>query len=214
MTCMLFLVDYIGRKRSLLLGICLQAISMIYIASFLTSVPQLGVVKGYTLPSDKKPASTAAIAMIYLSGLLWALGWNTMQYLLTAELFGLRIRATCTSIIMCVHFANQYGNVRAVPNMLLPSSQGGIGPSGTFWTFAAITVLGGIWVLVSLPETAGRTLESMHRLFELPWWKIGLYGNKDADVKDMVEEGGQEAAEKKIEGAAEHVEACRERPKM
>lgn len=91
-----------------------------------------------------------------------------MQYVLTAELFPLRVRATCTFIIMCVHFANQYGNARAVPNMLLAPAHGGIGPSGAFWTFAAITIGGGIWVVFSLPETGGRTLESMHRLFQLP----------------------------------------------
>lgn len=76
--CMLFLVDVIGRKRSLLIGIVLQSISMIYIASFLTSVPQLGVVKGYVLPEAKKAAGLGAIAMIYVSGFGWAMGWNSM----------------------------------------------------------------------------------------------------------------------------------------
>lgn len=64
MACALFLVDVIGRKRSLLLGITLQSISMIYVASFLTSVPQLGVVKGYEVPEKDVPASRGAIAMV------------------------------------------------------------------------------------------------------------------------------------------------------
>lgn len=56
-TCALFLVDVIGRKRSLLLGITLQAISMIYVAAFLTAVPQLGLVDDYELaPSEKGPS--------------------------------------------------------------------------------------------------------------------------------------------------------------
>ena len=42
--CALFLVDVIGRKRALLLGITLQAIAMVYIAGFLTAVPEMGVV--------------------------------------------------------------------------------------------------------------------------------------------------------------------------
>jgi hypothetical protein len=77
MVCMLFLVDVVGRKRSLLLGIALQAISMIYVASFLTSVPQLGVDDNFVLPGSKKGASMAAIVMIYLSGFGWALGKST-----------------------------------------------------------------------------------------------------------------------------------------
>lgn len=136
--CALFLVDVIGRKRSLLIGITLQAIAMIYVAGFLTGVPELGIVDDYELTPNETGPSKGAIFMIYLSGFGWALGWNSMQYLLTAELFPLRIRALATSIAMTAHFANQYGNSRALPNMLLPLSSGGITPSGTFWCFAAV----------------------------------------------------------------------------
>ncbi|RMZ81272.1 hypothetical protein DV737_g2615, partial [Chaetothyriales sp. CBS 132003] len=197
--CALFLVDVIGRKRALLLGITLQAIAMVYIAGFLSAVPKLGVDDDFELPDEKKGASTGAIFMIYLSGCGWALGWNSMQYLLTAELFPLRIRAISTGIVMAAHFANQYGNSRAVPNMLLPVSSGGMDPKGTFWFFAVVTLLGGLWVLFTIPETAGRDLESMDRLFALPWYKIGLYGNRDADIKD-------EEANEKEGPSASHVE--------
>ncbi|KAK9371945.1 general substrate transporter [Lipomyces chichibuensis] len=184
--CALFLVDFIGRKRALLIGITLQAIAMIYIAAFLTDVPQLGIVKNFVLPASKQGVSRGAIGMIYISGFGWALGWNSMQYLLTAELFPLRIRALATSMSMTLHFANQYGSSRALPNMLLSTDNGGMTPKGTFWFFAAVTIIGGLWVWFSVPETAARTLESMDRLFELPWYKIGLYGNRDAEERDEV----------------------------
>jgi len=206
--CALFLVDVIGRKRSLLIGITLQAISMIYVAGFLTAMPELGIVENPVIPDDKVGASRGAIGMIYVSGFGWALGWNSMQYLLTAELFPLRIRALATSWAMTLHFANQYGNSRAVPNMLLPSNEGGITPKGTFWCFAAVTILGGIWVLVSVPETGGRALESMDRLFELPWYKIGLHGNKDAEERDIAHDEKQAAVEGRF-GATSHVEEKR-----
>ncbi|KAJ5677874.1 Major facilitator superfamily domain general substrate transporter [Penicillium maclennaniae] len=202
--CALFLVDVIGRKRALLLGITLQAISMVYIAGFLTASPEIGVVPGFKLPANKKGASEGAIAMIYLSGFGWALGWNSMQYLLTAELFPLRIRALATSMAMTLHFANQYGNSRAVPNMLLPMAKGGISPSGTFWCFSAVTILGGVWVWFSIPETAGQSLESMDRLFALPWYKIGLYGNRDAEKRDSADEKIETAAQ--THGVAENAE--------
>ncbi|PHH60717.1 hypothetical protein CDD81_1335 [Ophiocordyceps australis] len=203
LACALFLVDVVGRKRSLLLGISLQSVSMIYIAAFLTTVPQLGVVDGFELPPSKQAASRGAIAMIYISGCGWALGWNSMQYLLTAELFPLRIRALATSWAMTLHFANQYGSSRALPNMLLPLSQGGISPKGTFWCFAAVTLLGGLWVWFSVPETSGRNLESMDRLFELPWYRIGLFGNRDAEQKDLAYQEKQRQTEE-YEGRAEH----------
>lgn len=80
--CALFLVDVIGRKRALILGITLQAISIVYIAGFLPAAPDMGVVEGFKLPATEKRASEVAIAMDYLSGFGWALGWNSMQYLL------------------------------------------------------------------------------------------------------------------------------------
>ena len=55
--CALFLVDVIGRKRALLLGITLQAISMIYVAGFLTAAPEMGVVKDFKLPGSQVGAS-------------------------------------------------------------------------------------------------------------------------------------------------------------
>ncbi|KAI0595694.1 general substrate transporter [Biscogniauxia sp. FL1348] len=200
--CALFLVDVIGRKRALLIGITLQAIAMLYIAGFLTAVPELGLESDYVLPEHEAGPSRGAIAMIYISGFGWALGWNSMQYLLTAELFPLRIRALSTSIAMTLHFANQYGNSRAVPNMLLPESEGGISPKGTFWCFAAITIIGGVWVWFFVPETAGRSLESMNRLFELPWYKIGLHGNENADMMDQAINEKQ----KEILEGADHVD--------
>jgi hypothetical protein len=45
-----------------------------------------------------------------------------------------------------------------------------------------------------VPETAGRSLEQMHRLFELPWYKIGLYGNEDAEHLDAAYEQKTEEA--------------------
>lgn len=203
--CALFLVDVIGRKRALLLGITFQAIAMLYIAGFLTAVPEMGVVDGFILPESKKGASRGAIAMIYISGFGWALGWNSMQYLLTAELFPLRIRALGTSLAMTLHFANQYGNSRAVPNMLLPVADGGISPKGTFWCFAAVTIVGGVWVWFSVPETAGRSLESMDRLFSLPWYQIGRHGNKEAELQDAAVDEKMEAMTTQ-HGTAAHVE--------
>ncbi|CAI0651058.1 unnamed protein product, partial [Colletotrichum noveboracense] len=203
--CALFLVDVIGRKRALLTGITLQAIAMIYVAGFLTHVPLLGVDESFVLPENLLGVSRGAIAMIYISGFGWALGWNSMQYLLTAELFPLRVRALATSWAMTLHFANQYGNSRAVPNMLLSTDHGGISPMGTFWSFAAITIIGGAWVWFFVPETAGRSLESMDRLFELPWYRIGLHGNADAEERDIVHNEKQEAAEG-VQGAATHAE--------
>lgn len=182
--CAFFLVDVIGRKRSLAIGISLQALSMMYIAIFLSIA---GTKKSADYTSSEKHASVGGIVMIYISGFGWAMGWNTMQYLLNAEMYPLRIRAISSSLVMCFHFVNQYGNSRAVPNMLLKPAEGGLGPAGTFWLFTAITIIGGLWAWFFIPETAGRSLESMDRLFTLKWYQIGTRGQQEAELQQAVE---------------------------
>lgn len=181
--CAFFLVDVIGRKRSLAIGITLQAVSMIYIAGLLSAI---GDKKSSEYTSGEKQASLGGIVMIYISGFGWAMGWNTMQYLLNAEMYPLRIRAVCSSMVMCFHFVNQYGNSRAVPVMLLKPSEGGMGAAGMFWFSSIVTVIGGLWAWFFIPETAGRSLESMDHLFTLKWYQIGTKGQKEAEFRETV----------------------------
>ena len=183
--CAFFLVDFIGRKRSLSLGILLQFISVLYIAIYLTAVP--AITNGKAQSAMAKHASTGAIVFIYFSGVGWALGWNSIQYLIGAEIFPLRVRSLGTSMIMCFHFINQYGNSKAVPLMLLTSSPG-LSPNGTFWFFSAVTLLGLGFVWFFLPETAGKSLEGMDELFNLPWTIIGRRGAKLTEGKGSVAE--------------------------
>lgn len=75
--CAFFLVDVIGRKRALSIGIGLQALSMLYIAIFLTVVGT--PVTGEKFTTSQTHAATGAIVMIYFSGFGWAMGWNTIQ---------------------------------------------------------------------------------------------------------------------------------------
>ena len=197
--CALFLVDKIGRKRSLSIGIILQAVSMAYIAAFLTAVPQLE--EGQEFTRSQQHAATGAIVMIYISGFGWAMGWNSIQYLLNAEIYPLRIRAISSSLVMCFHFVNQYGNSRAVPSMLLTTSDGGLGPAGTFWLFTAITTIGGVWAYFFIPECAGLSLEKIDLLFKLKWYKIGRYGRRFASDEQVKEDEKERMA-----GQAEQVE--------
>lgn len=77
--------------------------------------------------------------------------------------------------------------------MLLDVSDGGLSPKGTFWLFTAITIIGGVWAWFFIPETAGRSLEGMDELFKLPWYRIGRYGQREAEISD------QFAAERHLE---------------
>lgn len=145
---------------------------MLYIAIYLTAVPTI-TDKDVAQPSSVKHAGTGAIVFIYISGFGWALGWNSIQFIIGAEIFPIRVRAVATSMIMSFHYATQYGNSKAVPLMLLDSA---LSPKGTFWLFAVITLMGLAFITFFLPETAGKSLESMDEMFNLPWYIIGRKG--------------------------------------
>lgn len=67
------------------------------------------------------------------------------------------------------------GNSKAVPTLLLETA---MTPAGTFFFFAAVTLIGLVWMWFFLPETAGKSLEAMDEMFSLPWYIIGRKGAK------------------------------------
>lgn len=156
---------------------------MLYVAIYLTAVPS--ITEGEVQSSMAKHAGTGAIVMVYFSGVGWALGWNSIQYLIGAEIFPLRVRSLGTSMIMTFHFVNQYGNSKAVPIMLLDNT---MKPQGTFWFFAIVTLLGLAFTWFFLPETAGKSLEGMDEMFNLPWTVIGRKGAQLTDGMGSVSE--------------------------
>ena len=175
MVCSLFMVDFLGRKRALSIGISLQAIAMLYIASYLTAVGNTEDQTTALGSSSAHAAGRGAVVMIYVSGMGWALGWSSIQYLINAEIFPLEVRSLGSSVVMSFHFVNQYGNSKVVPQMLLQTA---LQPRGTFWFFSAVTLLGLGWAWFFLPETAGKSLEAMDEMFALPWHMIGRKGGK------------------------------------
>jgi len=214
--CALFLIDFIGRKRSLSSGIILQLTAMLYMALFLVIDSNVGSEGAAQTPSQKR-AAIGAIVAIYISGFGWALvsrcphspfhlslplplplsspffplprtrriaqhsrpqltppqGWNSVQYLINSEIYPLRLRALGGSIAMTFHFANQYGNSKAVPTMFISMTTG-----GTMFFFSSVTFIGLVWVWFFLPETSGRSLEAIDAIFELPWYLIGRKGKQ------------------------------------
>jgi hypothetical protein len=130
------------------------------------------------------------------------MGWNSFQYLVNAEVYPVRLRALGSSIVMCFHFVNQFGNTKAVPTMLLK-----MGTSGFFFFCTVICFLGLLWVWFFVPETRGKSLESMDALFSLPWHQIGRHGRKlTQNVGSHAdEERWQNGEEKQVETQVESV---------
>lgn len=165
-----FLIDFLGRRRLLYIGITLQGLCLLYFAIFLTVVPQ-ALVSADGLTNSQKAAGRGALAALFLSGTGWTMGFNAVQYLLGSEIFPLNIRAFAQLAVMVLHFANQYGNSKALPKMMIA-----LHPYGSFYFFSAVCALSLFWAWFFIPEVAGRSLESMEEIFNLPWYMVGRRG--------------------------------------
>ncbi|AOA62193.1 Putative quinate permease [Komagataella phaffii CBS 7435] len=165
-----FVIDLLGRKKALYIGITIQMLATLYFAIFLQIIPD-AIEDDVQLTGSRKHAGLGALAMLYITGVGWTLGWNSIQYLINAEMLPLRVRNIGTATIMAFHFANQYGNTKALPSMLISLT-----PAGTFFFGVGVLALGLLWAFFFLPEIAGRSLESMEDLFNLPWYLIGRRG--------------------------------------
>lgn len=165
-----FLIDYLGRKKCLYIGITIQMVTILYFGLFVAIVPNVDQEHYVMTPSESK-AGVGALVMLYLSGVGWTMGFNSIQYLINSEMFPIRVRSFGTAIIMCFHFLNQYGNTKAVPSMMISMKH-----SGTFFFFFGVLAVALVWCWFTIPEIAGRSIESMEELFSLPWYKIGRQG--------------------------------------
>lgn len=164
-----FIIDIFGRRQALYTGIVLQFVCELYFAIFMTVVPEAADTGDLT--GSKANASRGALAAIFLSGCGWTMGFNAVQYLLGSEIFPLNIRSFAQSTVMVLHFAMQYGNSKALPKMMIAMQ-----PYGAFYFFSGILLLSLFWGWFFIPEVAGRSLESMDEIFNLPWYLIGRKG--------------------------------------
>lgn len=164
-----FIIDILGRRAALYMGITLQLVCELYFAIFMTLVPEAATEAELT--GSKANAARGALAALFLSGCGWTMGFNSIQYLLGSEIFPLNIRSFAQSAVMVLHFANQYGNSKALPKMMIAME-----PYGAFYLFCGVLVVSLFWAWFCVPEIAGRSLESMEEIFNLPWYLIGRKG--------------------------------------
>lgn len=164
------LVDYFGRRWCFIVGMLLQLVGHIYMAIY------MGVFYG----SNNKSASDAAIASVFIYAVGWSIGLCNVQALYGSEIYPTRIRAFCYSCNMALHWFCQFAIVRVTPNMFV-----GLGLSGAFSFWAAVTFVGLIVMFVLAPETKGVPMERMDELFDCPWylrWKSKVDLSQDYDV--------------------------------
>ncbi|KXJ88341.1 general substrate transporter [Microdochium bolleyi] len=171
----IFVIDFIGRRRSLMTGISLQIITLAFVGAYLRATTGMSVA-AIEASATTMAASCAAIVAIYIHALAWSIGWFSIPYLLSAEVFPIRIRSLNVSVLMAVHWAMYFGCSRAMPSLLAATNR-----YGAFFFFMGICCFSLVYVFLALPETSGRSLESMDKLFDQSWYKVHKYAYPTAE---------------------------------
>lgn len=186
----LVFVDVVGRRKSLMIGITIQAMCHAYLAGYLR----------YFVPNPDampKGASDVAIGVIYIHALGWAVGLYTLPYLFGAELWPNRIRSFGGALSQSFHWVFYFGITKATPSLLSATDTW-----GAFLFFVAWCIIAFLYTLFFVPETSGLNLEEMEAIFQRP-----MYLMREASDKGVVEDGnGGAFLEKDTEPKARQLE--------
>ncbi|KAJ5444316.1 sugar transporter [Penicillium daleae] len=191
----LFVVDFIGRRRSLLTGICLQIITLAYVGGYLGGTKDMTASQITNSPNAAR-ASTGAIVAIYFHAVAWSIGWFSIPYLIGSEIFPTKIRSFNMSIAMGFHWAFYFGCSRAMPSLLAASQKW-----GAFVFFGCICLISLIYVYFAMPDTTGRSLEALDGLFQRPWYTVHRVAYAEKDEIQIEQLGKRDLAPR-----AEHCE--------
>lgn len=147
LSCLLsvFLLDRVGRRRLYIIGIT----GMIPALALLGLCFHYKDALGASLPIFAVLSIVAYIAFIAIS--LAPLGW-----LLISEVFPTNVRGVGMSIGSLAHWG-----FNAIISFTFLKLVNGLGIATTFWLYGAICILGLWWGYYFIPETRGRSLESI-----------------------------------------------------
>lgn len=141
------LVDRLGRRPLLMIGSAGMCLGMV----FLSVTTVLGLTSGST---GGAIAVTVAGIAFYIAA--FAISWGPVQTIMLPELFPLRVRASAVGIAWML---NWFFNFAVA--LVFPSTLARFGAAPNFAFFALTTALSFVFVLKLLPETKGRSLESL-----------------------------------------------------
>ncbi len=137
-------VDKWGRKPLLITGSIGMAIGMIAI-SILSFNNIIGI-------------STLVFIVIYTASFM--MSWGPICWVLIGEIFPNKIRGRAIAIAVAAQWASNYFISSTYPAMM--EFSGGL----TYLFYGVMSILSAIFVWKMVPETKGRTLESMEELFK------------------------------------------------
>lgn len=148
----LYTMDRFGRRPLLLFGSVGMTISHVVIA----------VLVGLYFDSwgDHKDKGWVAVAFLFLYMLLFGASFGPVPWAMPSEIFPSFLRAKGVAWSTCSNWLNNF-IIGLITPPLIQNTRG----FGAYTFFAVFCALSGIWTWFCVPETKGRSLEDMDRVF-------------------------------------------------
>ncbi|KAF3060763.1 hypothetical protein N5P37_008299 [Trichoderma harzianum] len=147
----LFLIDRVGRRPLLMCGATGTFISLIIVGAI---VGKYGAALG-----DHKVPGGVAIAFIYIYDVNFSYSFAPIGWVYPSEIFNLGSRSKAMAITTSSTWMCNFIIGLVTPDMLETLKW------GTYIFFAAFCLIGLVFTYFCVPETKGRTLEDMDRVF-------------------------------------------------
>lgn len=142
-----WLLDRIGRRRLLLIGVAGMVISLFSLAitSFLRSslIDEMAVIS----------------LMCYVA--FFAIGLGPITWVLLSEIYPLKVRGKAMTLATFINWLCNYFVSLTFPNLLVS-----IGIGGSFFLYGVISVIAFWFVLRYVPETKGKSLEEIEQILQ------------------------------------------------
>lgn len=145
------LIDRWGRRPLILTSLSGMAISMALLGT------------AFALGRSDASLGPVTVGSVMLFHVAYSLGIGLMGWVLLPEIYPNRVRAKAQSLTKVVNWA-----AGLTVSLGFLSVTRALGPSGTFFLFAAIVVAGLIFCYGLVPETKGYALEAIDHLWEKP----------------------------------------------
>ncbi|KAH9221898.1 general substrate transporter [Leptodontidium sp. 2 PMI_412] len=169
---MIFGIDKLGRRKSLMIGSVGALFAMYYLAGF------SNLSGSFDGKAKQDAGAYVAIVMIYLFAIFYAMSWNGIPWIFCAEVFPTGTRSVCLVFTTCTQWLGQFIIVYSTPYMMNNIKY------GTFIFFGSSLVVGMIFVILFMPETKGLSLEDMDIMFNMS----GLAHGKRAKTDGIISE--------------------------
>jgi MFS transporter, SP family, xylose:H+ symportor len=160
-----FLVDRLGRKPLLVAGALTMAVAMVAIG-LLFHLHLVSTTTNGAGASSASGSSYLAIAAIVVYIIGFSSSWGAVTWVMLSEIFPNSIRSKAMSMAVAAQWIANYAVSQTFP-MLDGSSylNAKFNHGFAYWLYSVSAVLAALFVWRFVPETKGRTLESIEELW-------------------------------------------------